>query len=45
MELARRGWTKVPYTDRVDGVMPCAKQPELHHQLRLRKRGAVHGYP
>src|SRR5262245_52946787 len=34
-------WTKVPYTDRIDGVMPCTKQPELHHQLRLRKRGAA----
>jgi hypothetical protein len=27
-------WTKVPYTDRVDGVMCCVKQPELHHQSR-----------
>ena len=38
-------WTKVPYTDRVDGVMSCAKQSELHHQSRLREGGVLYGYP
>jgi hypothetical protein len=37
-ELPNIQWTKVPYTDWIDGVIPCAKQPELlHHQSHSRK--------
>ena len=38
VEVLNIQWTKVPYTDWIDGVIPCAKQPELlHHQSRSRK--------
>ena len=35
VEVLNIQWTKVPYTDWIDGVISCPKQPELlHHHSR-----------